>query len=516
MRKFLLLAATGLGLVGCASAKLDIAVDIYGKDAKPQAETDARELDQIAAVTAAAKASAVELADQYRRLTKDLREIVDLFLAPFADSLASDSKATMERMIVAEENDIKRRELAYVTVATDVIGQARIARTILTAKDPDRATCQRLNDDARKKCEVNVETARADTEKSKATTRQAFDAKVHTLMMASTGYASDMASSFEKNLSELLSALVEDFGSNVANLRAAAKDSKLSVEKRKQLDAELDKKLTAIEASFNVKVVAYKQHVAVLNARSAPSAGDRPASNTPEARLIAAINRLGNVKFVQAAASHDRRTVRELAQSMEFYTSQIDRLQNPSDPAWREVLDPKNEKHWHKHFAHTAFYAEGKTSTIIVRDQLGHFRVQKGENDPTALIRNQLNITRSIASGALQVAGTAAGAFGVPLKIDLPHGRTTKEGEPVVPEAPSSTKLESLPVVEATHDAMILRRSSMRSELATRLKDFKKRIDDGTEPAKLESLKGEVLAYLRIEARLFDPSLGEIAEASVP
>ena len=99
----------------------------------------------------------------------------------------------------------------------------------------------------------------------------------------------------------------------------------------------------------------------------------------------------------------------DLIRSTSLLFSQIDRLQDPADPVWRIVSDPQNESKWNTTFSETCFYSEGNNSVVVVRDTPMSFRVQRGNNNPTALIQGQLQVSRAIANAAISVAGTAAG-----------------------------------------------------------------------------------------------------------
>jgi hypothetical protein len=87
----------------------------------------------------------------------------------------------------------------------------------------------------------------------------------------------------------------------------------------------------------------------------------------------------------------------------------IDRLQDAGDPVWRIVADPANESRWNKTFSETYYYAEGNSSVVVVRDNPMRYRVQEATNDPSALIKGQLEITRAVTSAAIAVAGAATG-----------------------------------------------------------------------------------------------------------
>jgi hypothetical protein len=99
----------------------------------------------------------------------------------------------------------------------------------------------------------------------------------------------------------------------------------------------------------------------------------------------------------------------DLVRSTSLLFSQIDRLQDPADPVWRIVSDPQNQSKWNTTFSETYFYSEGNNSVVLVRDTPMSFRVQRGNNNPTALIQGQLQVSRAIANAAISVAGAAAG-----------------------------------------------------------------------------------------------------------
>lgn len=101
--------------------------------------------------------------------------------------------------------------------------------------------------------------------------------------------------------------------------------------------------------------------------------------------------------------------LRALLRSTSLLFSQVDRLQDPADPIWRIVSDPQNQAKWNTTFSETYFYSEGNNSVIVVRDTPMSFRVQRGNNNPAALIQGQLQVSRAIANAAISIAGAAAG-----------------------------------------------------------------------------------------------------------
>ena len=102
-----------------------------------------------------------------------------------------------------------------------------------------------------------------------------------------------------------------------------------------------------------------------------------------------------------------------LSVRLDLLNSQIDRLQDPADPVWREVTDPANDHKWSARPTTTSFYAEGDTSVVVVRDRLGQFRVHHGKNDPSALVQGQLRISRVVASSAIDVLAATSGVPGL-------------------------------------------------------------------------------------------------------
>jgi predicted HTH domain antitoxin len=98
-----------------------------------------------------------------------------------------------------------------------------------------------------------------------------------------------------------------------------------------------------------------------------------------------------------------------LARNSTQFAEVIDRLQDTGNPVWRIVTDPSNEEHWNKSPANTDFYAEGKSSVVLVRNDPMRFDVHDATNNPTALIKGQLEISRAVANAAISVASASTG-----------------------------------------------------------------------------------------------------------
>ena len=99
----------------------------------------------------------------------------------------------------------------------------------------------------------------------------------------------------------------------------------------------------------------------------------------------------------------------QLVQSTTLLYSQVDRLQDPADPIWRIVTDPENEAKWNTQFSESYFYAQGNSSIVVVRDTPMSFRVQRGANNPTALVQGQLQVSRALGNAAISIAAASTG-----------------------------------------------------------------------------------------------------------
>ena len=133
-----------------------------------------------------------------------------------------------------------------------------------------------------------------------------------------------------------------------------------------------------------------------------------------------------------------------LAANATRFIELIDRLQDPGNPVWRIVTDPANEQHWNVESVQTRFYAEGKSHVVMVRNDPMRFDVQEGTNNPAALIKGQLEITRAIANAAIGVLGASTG---------LPVRKPTTAGDTESPaSAAESSAAEDFAQRKATAD----------------------------------------------------------------
>ncbi|MDA3790037.1 MAG: hypothetical protein PF503_16265 [Desulfobacula sp.] len=196
-----------------------------------------------------------------------------------------------------------------------------------------------------------------------------------------------------------------------------------------------------------------------------------------------------------------RKALGDAAASFEFYNTQIDRLQDPSDPAWREITKEKNQSKWQPHFAETSFYAEGKSDVVFVRDRIGHFRIQRGTNNPTALIQSQFKISRAVASGAVEVMAAVAGVSGVPgVSAGVDKLKETVSGAPGETDPGTTEADDVIDEADITEDAQRNSEVSVSRRNRTALLNALTQLH--AEVAKSRSTQVDTTLFDRIKAML--------------
>ncbi len=185
-----------------------------------------------------------------------------------------------------------------------------------------------------------------------------------------------------------------------------------------------------------------------------------------------------------------RSALAELTSSASLFFSQIDRLQDPADPVWRIVSDPDNEERWNSRFTETYFRAKGDSSVVVVRDTPISFRVQRGDNDPTALVRSQLQISRAISGAAISIAGAATGVNLA--EAPAADGTGTQPGDAGVAES------ERLAKKKAEIESQERQRATAASVLTTHLLSLRSQLvqaDDDARKGIQSQLAGILAAY---------------------
>jgi hypothetical protein len=193
----------------------------------------------------------------------------------------------------------------------------------------------------------------------------------------------------------------------------------------------------------------------------------------------------------QANAAVRETITASLFRSMQEFES----LQDAADPAWRVVRDPRNEDKWIEQKAQTYFYSEGKNSVVVVRDRPDDFRVQNATNNPTALVRSQLEISRAVTNAAITIGGAALGA--PKLAAKLPTQPSQPGTAPTTPETDNgaTSERQAADAARIAEEARLRRLvvEDLRSKMRTIQSDFDGAGDD---EAKLKVVADELYAVM--------------------
>jgi hypothetical protein len=199
-----------------------------------------------------------------------------------------------------------------------------------------------------------------------------------------------------------------------------------------------------------------------------------------------------------------RTALNDLTVSTTLLHSQLDRLQDPADPMWRIVTAPENATRWNTQFSKTHFYSEGNNSVVVVRDSPMSFRVQQGNNNPSALVESQLHISRAVANGAIAIAGAAIGAPGLPGLSPSPSNPAPSSPG----AAPAEPPMDDLAVSKARNDRVAAVRAGALKNLQTNLAalrtDFSRLKDDKKSDPARQGLLRKMQAIIEGHQPLFE------------
>ena len=472
-------------LAGCASAKLEITTDIYEEDLRylrpatvDEIVTLRKRLKQAEDFAETSKLSLGQTVDPLINLNETLQELDDCLRLDEAECGADPVTLETQRKSANEEIASITKDLLDVVSQ----GEARLDRGVLLRQDV-LVIDQRL-------------TATTELFKEAATqflrTRSAEAQKLASVVrdLGNELFASETENDDPNKLplnklQQLASKAVTNYESFVKEVADQAKRVGTELPMQEKIFADIKSKrvqiqtdLSSIETSLNDD----DKRAALL--RVTRRIGQLPEASLPQVQM----------GLRQQIAVKAEGTLREQVQEIELLNSQIDRLQDAGDPALRQLVKEENEKKWLRVFSHTEFYAEGNTNVVIVRERPGHYSIKKGVNNPTALIRSQLNISRTIVSGALEVIGSLTGVplppglQGVPKAVD-------EKGDPV------ETLGQSAEAQEAKFDAEVLRRKIVRDRLLLELDRLIQEASGATMPA---SLVPEAIAFLEAQKRLLE------------
>lgn len=171
-------------------------------------------------------------------------------------------------------------------------------------------------------------------------------------------------------------------------------------------------RLTLAIQSFNAQMASLAAAMKLIPKEEVATQVAREAIRTPSGLLdssVAIALELDTLRTNLPDNASAQTALAGLARNSSEFVEIIDRLQDTGNPVWRIITDPANEEHWNKNPANTEFYAEGKSSVVFVRNDPMRFDVHDATNNPTALIKGQLEISRAVANAAISVASASAG-----------------------------------------------------------------------------------------------------------
>jgi hypothetical protein len=420
-------------LAGCASASLEVQSDIYKETPLAEKERQEDRLVDVAANIAKMKAFAPAIAEARKELAQQVIDIYAAFLVIVAanEGLENPVKiASDERIRLAEPlpefDDALDQAVEKVSLDADA-AQVALGDYLAVLFDPI-ATGQVHREQifqARTNYTVKADALKASFDLS---LKSGGDTTYASVVSFLKDWVPVSLSQVDSDQADLLAQQLTEASNTAAELVA------LGVATAKMLPTDL--------------------------ANAAASAQGRSVQGLQNT-VPAAVRELTTLVIDGGEAPPPDILIRDIAAAQTFYNSQIDRLQDPADPAWLEVIDPENEPNWVPFFARTKFRAEGNAEVIVVRDRPGHYRVQRGINNPAALIQGQLEISRSIASGVTAILGAVSGVQVPVLGQPAQSGTAT-----AVTSGPQS---ETLSQQEARVDAVQRLRISSRNSVISEL-----------------------------------------------
>jgi hypothetical protein len=212
-------------------------------------------------------------------------------------------------------------------------------------------------------------------------------------------------------------------------------------------------------------------------------------------KLEAAFSKNNSMKI-----SMDSKPFIEQMKKFDLLGSQVERLQDPSDPVWKIVTNPKNWEKWNVEFSRTFFRAKGNTSVVVVRDSPMEFRVQQGSNDPAALVQAQLQVSRAIADAAISVAGATTGVNLA--SLSKPDKRDSAQDTAVSNESEELARLKAKVTREAElRDLAIKRLSANLRSLRSQIEP----LDTNRDKDMIERLLNNLVAALKADELIFTP-----------
>lgn len=411
MIRTLFISSACLTLVACAKAELTIQADLYNADTRESVSQ--RQNEELARLTAATssirltKTEATKCGANVKDLSQTMEDVVIAYQQLIFEITPPASRITPTFSMAAARNPFLLPRSRFTNAVDAAVQDVKTKADGVITTYMARAEALNNVNYVVVKDEVQANTYA----KTAAEQNLIFAQSVHdldnsfyilaTYIASNDSYAVALRSSLDKISGQFDGLLAGNAGALGSLNATQISATKSLANKINGLTAKLESNTNScIRVPFNV-TQGMKNDVAQMLANPTRTGLQRslPALVT-SLQTIAAPDEGGN-----AAISG----IRDLARNQDFYLSQLDRLQDPADPTWREILDPNNANNWSTLFARTKFRAKGDADVIVVRDRPGHYRVQRGTNNPAALIQGQLEISRSLASATTSIIGAMSG-----------------------------------------------------------------------------------------------------------
>lgn len=471
---------------GCASTSLTLDVDLYTENPSYQVPLTSEQVADLYQGLNLIDHEAPILAEERKTLAQDLYKTLETYqkLIKLKRELLDPTRTDLKTY----EDDInnKRDEtLALSSMARDRI-DAYLALRDDQAKSPSKLdrVLDNVLDNARTRLPERIVVAQVEALRS---VRAASNA------LLSLGHP--LNNNFEKNVIKKWGLIVNFAGAEeyqgYAELDTASQTFKDFQDSARELASMIQKVRTRRTQTTS--------RIAQTLLDTSEMGTSESAFNRTLDRIATTVGTLDQINV----GDNGEAALNRIGRATSLYFSQVHRLQDPADPVWRILTAPENKEKWNTEFSNTYFYAQGNSSVVVARDAPADFRVQRGKNNPTALIQGQLQVSRAIATAAIDVAGGFMGLTSLPEagSVEEPDKDEKKKAVGVEQNA-SEEFARRRAAIEQQALLRTQRLENLRANLESLKRAFTELSPDDSE-RKTELLK-EFERVLEAQARLID------------
>jgi outer membrane murein-binding lipoprotein Lpp len=386
-------------LAGCASTELRLHLDLYKEDPYLDAALNNAQITRMYAGLQAVENEADSLAKDRIRLAEDLLAAYDnLYYLTSKAVRPKFSKTDLKSETRVFHENLAVYKQTVIAKAGNVIALADAARRKLDSY----VAAVALSAAAPKETKTAEKTAAQDREPPAKVTKTEVVESVKEVNKAFIELGGSLDTDFEKS-----------FIKNWPVVAAMASEQNLKIIFKKEPE-ELDglrQRIQTLNTTLQELRLRGRQipESVSKDLENAAMAMDSPEPGDIKKSVDAIAKVATDVPSALGIGDRGATALNQLLQSTTLLYSQIDRLQDPADPIWRIVTDPENEPKWNTQFSESNFYAQGNSSIVVVRDTPMSFRVQRGANNPTALVQGQLQVSRALGNAAISIAAASTG-----------------------------------------------------------------------------------------------------------